>query len=89
MPDLELPAERCEASPPHHQFHESRGYLQARLSALSKLLREEAPRSLTLAEYAALVPRRTPPGCPQNKIRGVILRTLNEAGFTVNGKRCT
>jgi hypothetical protein len=88
MPDLELPVDRCTVLTQGHP-HESRGYLQARLAALSKLLREELPRDLSQAEYAALVPRRTPAGCPQNKVRGVILRTLNDAGFTVGGKRCT
>jgi len=69
---------------------ESQPYLQARLSALSRLLREDQPRDLTPVEYAAIVPRRAPAGSPQNKIRGQIIRALHDAGFTCReGKRCT
>ena len=88
MPDLDVPLDRCPVLTQGHP-HESRGYLQARLAALSKLLREEQPRDLTRGEVAALLPRRTPAGCPQNKVRGQILRALNQAGFTCGGKRCT
>lgn len=69
--------------------HESASYLQARLSALSKLIREESPRDLTPVEVAAIVPPPAPPGYPQNKVRGSIVRALNQAGFTRGGKRCT
>jgi len=89
MPDdVDLPLDRCDVLTAAHT-HESRGYLQARLSALSKLLREEAPRDLTRVEVAAIIPGKAPAGCPQNRVRGRILRALNDAGFTVGGKRCT
>lgn len=80
--------DRCDVSTPSHE-HESSGYLQARLAALSTLLRDVQPRDLTVVEYAAIVPRRAAPGCRQNRIRGGILRELNRHGFTVAGKRCT
>lgn len=67
--------------------HESRGYLQARLDALALLLRTASPRDLTLVEYAAMVPRRAPVGCRQQRLRDRILQILDEAGFTMQGER--
>lgn len=82
---------RVVTDPPADQ--ESARYLHARLSVLSTLLRGARPRDLTPLEYAAMVPltirARVHAGCRQNQVRGAILRSLNAAGFTVHGKRCT
>jgi len=68
----------------------STSYLQGHWTALSTLLRETpCPRDLTEVEQAAILPTRHPSGDPQNQARGKIVRALNDAGFTVAGKRCT
>jgi len=67
----------------------SPAYLQGHWIALSALLRESPPRDLTRGEIEAIVPKRGEVGSRQAVVRGQIVRALNQAGFTMNGKRCT
>jgi len=71
------------------RFARSASYLQGHWVALSALLRESSPRDLTRGEIEAIIPKRSDEGSPQNVARGQILRALNQAGFTIGGKRCT
>lgn len=54
-------------------------------SALSELLRQP-PRQLTRAEAVTVLPPRGPSGAPENKLRGVVVRSLRAAGFRIDWK---
>lgn len=45
------------------------------------------PRNLTVGEFRRIMPPRGPRGSIQNRVRGARIRTLNNRGFTVHGKR--
>lgn len=60
--------------------------LAACRAAVAALLRTP-PRDLTPAELDAVLPPRGPQGTTQNRTRGWSIRYLNDAGFTVDGRR--
>jgi hypothetical protein len=45
------------------------------------------PRDLTRQQLADVMPPRGPAGSYQNAVRGARVRTLNNRGFTLEGKR--
>jgi hypothetical protein len=53
---------------------------------LSFLLRV-GPHDLSAIELSAVLPPRGPVNTYQNRVRGHVIKTLNQHGFTFNGKR--
>lgn len=71
----------------HDHEHESVKDRAARILRLAGLLHECPDKRLTGQRLRGLLPPRGPSGCWQNLERGKVIRALNRAGYTIDGKR--